>query len=246
MQGEIKIDIIQDVDANRQNSLWYGGTVATIEYKGYTFVLNAIGDVGATLLDKDGNVIADVSDKSNTGRFFEEMSDFIADDNTLSALCGGLDGTTLEFQNNNWWEVFVDTPEKDIPDYDWVCESADFFDALQEVINSMDEIIQELEPELFTLDEIFDRADGTAFGDPRLRAKDTAMFTIASFIEEHSKGECRPYADALKHGASAEDIIFDYLDDQGLEPLFDEWGEAVEVKEKDTQNKLSTSPPLAR
>ena len=39
------ITIHQNIEPNRKSSFWFNGNVATIEYKGYKFFIEAIGDI---------------------------------------------------------------------------------------------------------------------------------------------------------------------------------------------------------
>lgn len=108
----IEIEMVQDlIDENHLDSLWYGGTIARITKGKYRIALMAIGDVRATLYDKeDGHEIAYVKDKGNYGRFYEEMLYYIKDDKHLYELeQNGL----LVLDNNNWFEWSVYDTEKE-------------------------------------------------------------------------------------------------------------------------------------
>lgn len=117
------------------HSMWYGGELARIEYRNYTFILNAIGDVYTHLanVSKDNNVFYDrddVKDKYNTGQFFDVMSEYVNSDNELNNLfygkyielktdditmpeCNvyGLNVYELIVENNNWWEITIINPD---------------------------------------------------------------------------------------------------------------------------------------
>ena len=141
---EYTINTIQPkIDDDHKDVLWYGGRVAEVEYKGYTFILGAYGDVIATLLNKEYNdEIAYSRDKQNSGRFYEEMRGFITNDKELSDL---EDEGRLVLENNNWWEVLIDGPDGQQHDIGWVINSCDYDEAIQEMIDGMDEVIVQLE-----------------------------------------------------------------------------------------------------
>ena len=108
----IEITMVQDlIDENHLDSLWYGGAIARIIKGKYHIVLMAVGDVRATLYDENHNEIAYVKDKGNYGRFYEEMADYIKDDEHMYEL---EQNGQLIFDNNNWFEWFVyDTEEQE-------------------------------------------------------------------------------------------------------------------------------------
>ena len=136
------INYIQNEKQNRGDSLWYGGRVAEVEHKGYTFILGAFGDVRATLLDSSGCEIAEVRDKNNDGLFYDEMRSYICDDKELYAL--DKEGR-LVFENNNWWEVLIDAPDGEQYDLGWVCNESSYRGALEEILSEADKVIEEIE-----------------------------------------------------------------------------------------------------
>jgi len=128
------------IDEDHKDPLWYGGRVAEVRYKGYTFVLGAYGDVIATLLTEDGEVY--VKDKNNAGLFYDEMHPYIKSDRELYSLES--DGRlTLDY--NNWFEVVVIDSKGEQHDLGWVCDSFNYEDAVQEIFDLMDLVISELE-----------------------------------------------------------------------------------------------------
>lgn len=142
---EAKIFLVQEpIDEDHRDCLWYGGRIAEVEYKGYTFILGAYGDVRATLTREDDmyDIIAEVRDKSNQGRFYEEMKYYIKNDTQLKEF---EDNGRLVFENNNWMEVLIDDPEGYQHDTGWVTNSDDYEEALLEMIKNMDEVIKDLE-----------------------------------------------------------------------------------------------------
>ena len=150
----IELEIIEFLDENHLNCLWYGGKVAKIKYKNYIFSLEAIGDVKCSLFDKNNNEIARLKDKNNMGNFYTVMSPYLKSDEDLSAAynAGNLgvikpdNDVYLDFEDNNWFEIFVTSPNGEFHDLMLVCESSDNLDeAIKETIDSMDEIIKYLE-----------------------------------------------------------------------------------------------------
>lgn len=107
----IEIEMVQDlIDENHLDSLWYGGTIAVIIKNQYRIGVMAAGDVRAILYDKeDGSEVAYVKDKGNYGRFYEEMSYYIKDDDHLYKL---EDNGQLVLDSNNWFEWSVYDAEK--------------------------------------------------------------------------------------------------------------------------------------
>lgn len=92
----------ESFDPDRLNCLWYGGELAVIRVsKTLSVELNVYGDVYAELSDKEGELLAYVKDKGNTGRFYDEMSQFISNDRELLE---ALDDGRLKLDHNNWFE----------------------------------------------------------------------------------------------------------------------------------------------
>lgn len=146
-----KVTYIRPLMPEREDSLWYGGLVAEISYKGYTFMLGAYGDVRASLLNENDDEVVYVRDKNNAGAFFEEMKDYISDDFELELLKSNepleRGGHTywLVFENNNWWEVLVETPDGHTLDTGWVCNGDLYSEAIAEIMENMDAFIAEEE-----------------------------------------------------------------------------------------------------
>lgn len=132
------VEITQQVDKNRLDCVWYGGEVAKVHYKGFTFTVEAIGDVKAYLFDEHDKEIARVKDKGNGGHFYDEMRQFIANDKELKELS---DGCRLVYDDANWWECFATTPDGKFHDMQDVVDADDLVGAIQTVIDTADEII---------------------------------------------------------------------------------------------------------
>lgn len=104
----VVISIPYIIDKDHLDCLWYGGDVGTIEYNGFKLVIGAYGDIYCY-----GKIDGEdffVKDYSNSGRFYAEIGAKV-DDKKLHSLFGYKDGDHIEFENNNWFEVNLITPE---------------------------------------------------------------------------------------------------------------------------------------
>jgi hypothetical protein len=135
----MEIKIVDKIDDKHMAHYWYGGQCAVIKYKGYTFSIEAIGDIAWEYLK--GETYEYGKDKSNSGRFYEEMDYYLKDDD---ALYNALENDELVFGNNNWWECFVTDPEGNFHDIMWALDSVRLDDAIEEVKESLDEIIEQI------------------------------------------------------------------------------------------------------
>jgi len=141
----VQITFHDKVFYKRQDSLWYGGCVATISYRGWKFELFACGDVYADLYDRqDGVLLFYVKDKNNAGLFAEELMPYMESD---KALCAARRGShtryTLSMDHNNWWEGFAYDPAGQFHDLMWCLDSVSLFDAIVEILGEMDAVIAE-------------------------------------------------------------------------------------------------------
>lgn len=134
--GCLKINDFIDID--HQDSLWYGGSVAEIKYKGYTFDISATGDVYATLLNSDGEEIAYVKDKNNSAAFYGEMQSYIKNDKQLYK---AQNSGRLILDHSNWWECFLTLPNGTFVDMMLSLDASTISEAIEEVAATMDEII---------------------------------------------------------------------------------------------------------
>ncbi len=92
----------ESFNPDKLNCLWYGGYLADIKVTDTLSVeLNIYGDVYPELADKNSEFLAYVKDKGNTGRFNEEMSPYIQNDQELLE---ALDDGRLKLDYNNWVE----------------------------------------------------------------------------------------------------------------------------------------------
>lgn len=126
------------MDPDHLRSEWYGGTVATLKYNGYTVEVNALGDVEATLLDEAGNFVVDVKDRNNAGAFAEVMRPYIHNDEELeSDICD----ERMLFSYNNWFEVFVTDPAGRFHDLMWDLDNYTLDEAIKETADLFKELV---------------------------------------------------------------------------------------------------------
>lgn len=132
----------QKFDNKHSLSYWFGGHMVKIVHKGYKFNIHSIGDVRAFLYDETGNEIAKVIDKNNAGIFYGEMTPYITDDDMLLDL---VNRDKLIFYNNNWFECHVYDTHGEYYDMPWVLDSMNIYNGIQEVLQSIDEVIKNIE-----------------------------------------------------------------------------------------------------
>ena len=133
-------------DLNRQHFLWYGGDMVSIAYRGYRFIVSAVGDVIATLTRKSDNVeVCDIRDKGNTGQFGREIASYIKNDAELKQLMADDHPLyQLDLTDNNWWECFCYDPQGQFHDLMLALDSDGVIDAVVETAVAMDSIIEDL------------------------------------------------------------------------------------------------------
>lgn len=112
-QGEkygVEINITDLIDKDHLDCTWYGGEVGTIKYDGYTITIGAYGDIRLCGM-VDGEII-DIKDKHNGGSAYDVLGSKVDDDRLDALLTGYVDGNDyLVFENNNWFEVNVISPD---------------------------------------------------------------------------------------------------------------------------------------
>lgn len=62
-----------ELDFDRQDSVWYGGYLDEIKYNGIVYEAHAVGEVRATLFDDNNEEVASVVDQNRAGAFYKEM-----------------------------------------------------------------------------------------------------------------------------------------------------------------------------
>lgn len=152
-----QISFPTNVSEKRQHSLWYGGDVCIIERNNYKYHLSALGDVIATLYKIDSksgmeSTLFYVKDKYNMADFGMELKNYIDSDEKLQEMLEGKivsssndnNSLILEMDDNNWWEVSVTSPDGVWHDLMCCLDSDKFEDALLEVLESLDELIEDL------------------------------------------------------------------------------------------------------
>lgn len=136
----VKITLHQSIEYGKCNYCWYGGLIATIVCGDNQFELMANGDVIVRLLDKITNdVLAYVKDKSNSGSFYDRMQAYIANDAHLETIMADVDPDyVLDFENNNWFEVFLSKVDNQTTDNSYVSDCENVFDAIAEIVENIE------------------------------------------------------------------------------------------------------------
>ena len=115
-----------DFYEKRQLETWYHGQIASFRYKEnrYTVDIIVTGDVRATLEAPYGDTIAYVKDKSNMGKFYDEMQQYIESDYELIAIMEKKDPKRreIDFISNNYMEICIYDNQKKM----WVDEGYPF------------------------------------------------------------------------------------------------------------------------
>ena len=163
--AELKINNPEKLHTDRRDVLWYGGEIARVNHKGYSFILNAEGNVVANLSSigetADTDIYERVSDTDNRGEFFDIMFPHIDNDATLRALqeggalhipvenplTGQIEARPYELViiNNNWWEIEVLDSNGRFYNPEWICETDNWDDAIEELIDGVTELVERLE-----------------------------------------------------------------------------------------------------
>ena len=143
--GDISIELNQDVEYGMCDYCWYGGLMATVKNNDNEFTVMANGDVIASLIDKKSNEqLAYVKDKSNGGGFYSEMCIFIKSDAHLYEIMEDKDPRfALNFENNNWYEIFWEKINGETTDDSYVSDMTNIFDAICDGIEMLKEEMSE-------------------------------------------------------------------------------------------------------
>jgi len=147
VDGDCELHFVNSISLKRLHSLWYNGEVAIIKYKGYTFHIEARGDIRAHLNSvHDDHTVVYVKDKGNNGNFGSEMLSYIRSDKTLNKMSAHEHPRYyLECGDHNWWECAVTDPQGVFHDLTWVLDEDNLFYGIAEVLEHLDETIKELE-----------------------------------------------------------------------------------------------------
>lgn len=145
--SQIELSIEQFIDDEHKNCIWYGGTVATVEYKNHVFWLTANGDVSVTWLPQAGfdDDEYDYTNKNGSGAYNtgDALEHFVNDVHLAELDEAG----RLAWQNNNWFEILVETPDGEMHDMMSVCNTDDMEKCILEMIENMDLTIDDLHKE---------------------------------------------------------------------------------------------------
>lgn len=115
-----KIKWVQKITKGREDSNWYGGQIVEVETKKYLMSIEAVGDI-AVLIDEEY-----YCDKGNNGLLAEYLEEHnIHNDKELEK---AIEDGRVEFENNNWFEIFV-----------WDKENKEWIGVGDSVIDCMEE-----------------------------------------------------------------------------------------------------------
>lgn len=144
---EVYIKVYNEIEAGKCNSLWYGGYMAEIRVSDNKYSIMADGDVIVTLTNKETEeTIAYVKDKSNSGTFSSEMSQYIKDDAHLSKIMSGEDPKyELLVSDSNWYEILIEKSNGKVSDDSFASDSDNIFDAICDAVEMMVERILDKE-----------------------------------------------------------------------------------------------------
>lgn len=144
--ADLKIEFNDKISLKRMSSYWYGGNVADVIYKGYTFHVETAGDVRVCLFSKNGGEIHYVKDTNNAGVFKHEMFPYFRSDKVLNQAAGNEHSKyELTVSNNNYWECFVTDPQGNFHDLMWVLDAGNVFEAVEETLENLSGIIKYIE-----------------------------------------------------------------------------------------------------
>ncbi len=124
------------IDDDHLDCTWYGGYIGGLRYKGYEVSIEVHGDVEITGFMNGRDFL--YKNKQNTGAMNMAASDalrttFKSDDELVEAVQDG----DIEYENNNWIEVFVKDPSGKSLD-SFVCDDSDVLDACCDISCMLD------------------------------------------------------------------------------------------------------------
>lgn len=146
LNDEVEVNFTETISLGQLHCLWYGGSVAEVKYKGYTFSIDAIGDVYANLYTaRKYRHLEYLKDKSNNGVFASKMRQYFRSDKTLLKIIDGNHRKySIDLLHNNWWECGITDPQGNWHDIMWVTDDDNLFSAILEVLTSLDETIEHI------------------------------------------------------------------------------------------------------
>ncbi len=154
--SEVNLEVVSYIDDKHKDVIWYGGPVAYVDYKGYTFSLEAHGDVNVTWFAKEGFDDDEYSyyNKNNSGAYHDsDALEYFVDDTHFKEL--DADGR-LAWQNNNWFEMFVESPVGVRECID-VCSFNNIDECIVEMVEMMDEVLLKFE-KMSDVDKLLENA----------------------------------------------------------------------------------------
>ena len=104
----VKIHISDIIDKDHLDCTWYGGEVATILYEGYTITIGAYGDIRLNGIINGEEIY--IKDKNNGGEVYHELGRKLNDETLHEHLNSEDENNYLCFENNNWFEVDLVSP----------------------------------------------------------------------------------------------------------------------------------------
>jgi len=141
---KLSLDPDDIIDAEHLDCFWYGGSIGSLKYKGYTVSIEVHGEVRLSVLDEATKTeLLYYINKNNSGAYENsEVKDLISDDETLHKL---RDEGRAVWSNNNWVEYRIFKPsgeEIDLFGWDTVLDD-NVLEAFSDV-NYYKDIIDEL------------------------------------------------------------------------------------------------------
>lgn len=154
------INIEQCIDSEHLNSLWYGGTVATITISDYEFRIVANGDIYCFGIV--GGAEIRYKDKHNGGLLYDCLRGIVKNDSELTKLINSNDNNNyLTFDDTNWYEVFVAKKDGNEFKNSFILDSEKISDAIIEVLENVKEYVKWLVEE--EADNNFEDSDFNSF-----------------------------------------------------------------------------------
>ena len=129
------LKIIQEkLRYDRQDVIWYNGDIATMENDDFKITLSAVGQIRFNFGDdefvfKNGNFQQFIIDIENVFNNDDELYELIMNDK-------------LTFENNNWFEVFIETKNGELY-AEFVADAVDYSTAILELKSMFDFYLQE-------------------------------------------------------------------------------------------------------
>lgn len=187
-----------DIYDGRQDCMWYGGDIGYIRIDKYIVYISAYGDI-RTWFYENGEEKVYVKDKSNNGRFYDELHTYIKNDDELNKISTSLivddelaksKNKILFVEDNNWLEYNIFNVEKgewlELALCDNILESDDVLEAFENIQFYIDVIrLQENKEPIIQKDDIMDKV--VKLKDGRV-GKVIGAFRSGEYMLESGKG----------------------------------------------------------